>query len=342
MAVIWRGIKYTLLMAVVAVLLSIVWVLIRGSELSPERLQERHYDFDVQSMDIDGVRVHYQDVGEGPVLLLIHSHFFAMTQWDQWVPALSQHYRVIRYDMRSHGLTGPDPVGDYSMASSQQLVQQLLQRLDVDRFSVVGTSLGGNVAFHLAAGLPQRVEKLVLINSGGLKRDNARSGTIPGWVDYAVYLIPRWAYKNFLQWMVIDDQLVTDANVDEFYDMFRRQGNRPGEMERLRDFNVGEPDALLASIAAPTLVLWGEENPQLPSGLAYDFQDRLTNSACVWVKLYPGIGHVLPIESPEEGVTDVLAFLQDKPLPDMRSVSIKAKGQQLVATDTDVVNSVCL
>ncbi len=342
MAVIWRGIKYTFLSILTVSLVAIAWVLIRGSELAPEVVQQRHYDFDVQSMDIDGVKVHYQDVGQGPVLLLIHSHFFSMTQWDDWVPGLSQHYRVIRYDMRSHGLTGPDPVGDYSMASSLRLVQELMKRLEVERYSVVGSSLGGNVAFNLAAATPSSIDKLVLVNSGGLKRDNARSGTIPAWVDYVAYLIPRWAYKKFLLWMIVDDRLVTDASIDAFYDMFRRQGNRPAELERMRDFDVGEPDPILAKITAPTLVLWGEANPQLPSKLAYVFQERLSGSSCVWVKLYPDVGHVLPIESPDEGRADVLAFLQGKPLPDMSQVRIKSGGQLFAASESEQGSAVCL
>lgn len=342
MAVIWRGIKYTFLLILLAILLVVAWVLIRGSDLSPGVVQQRHYDFDVQSMNVDGVDVRYQDVGQGPVVVLIHSHFFAMTQWDEWVPTLSQHFRVIRYDMRSHGLTGPDLAGDYSMASSLRLLKGLLQRLQVDSYSLVGSSLGGNVAFHLAASDPSSIDRLVLINSGGLKRENARSGTIPAWVDYVAYLIPRWAYMKFLQWMIVDDGLVTDGSIDEFYDMFRRQGNRPAELERMRDFDVGEPDSVLARVSASTLVLWGEENPQLPSSLAYRFQQSLTASDCVWVKLYPGVGHVLPVESPAQGREDVLAFLQGKPLPDMSQVSIKAKGQKLVAADEDLVTTACL
>ncbi len=64
---------------------------------------------------IDGVRMHYRDEGAGPVVVLFHANFSNLIDWDPWVDALRDRYRVVRVDMTSHGLTGPDPTGDYSL-----------------------------------------------------------------------------------------------------------------------------------------------------------------------------------------------------------------------------------
>ena len=69
----------------------------------------------------------------------------------------------------------------------------------------------------------------MLINSGGLRHKAAREGTIPQWVTPVFYLLPRSLYRSFLNWMIVDDSLVSDAMVDEFHDMFRREGNRAAD-----------------------------------------------------------------------------------------------------------------
>ena len=273
-------------------------------------LEQRYGGPELRQLDIDGVQLRYQVRGSGPPLLLIHSHYFSMRIWDAWMDTLTPDFTVIRFDMTSHGLTGPEPNADYSMARDLELINRLLQHLEVDRYSVAGSSLGGNMAFHLAAQSPQRVEKLVLINSGGIPRPNSRSsgGSIPFWVDYVSYLVPTRAFRAFLEWMIIDDAPVTDALVQEFHQMFRREGNRFAEFARLRGFKVGDPAPLLAAIRAPTLIMWGRDNPQLPLSQAARFIELMPNARVEQV-IYDGVGHVIPLETPLAGSRDLRDFL---------------------------------
>ncbi len=279
-------------------------------DLPVNELEQRYYSQTVETATVDGVNIRYQEQGTGPVVLLIHSHYFSMNMWDEWMAPLSSRYRVIRFDMTSHGLTGADPSNDYSMARSQQLIEGLLNHLEVDELSIVGSSLGGNMAFTYAANHPDKVNKLVLMNSGGLKRDNARSGTIPAWVDTVFKLLPETLFKKFLSWMIVDDELVSDAMVGEFHDMLRREGNRSAELNRIRSFNIGDPDTVLAKVTAPVQVMWGKGNPQLSYTLTERFKTSLLNAESVNIKIYEGVGHVLPLEIPQQGAADVLTFLE--------------------------------
>ena len=244
-------------------------------------------------------------------LLLIHSHYFNMRMWNDWMPQLRDRFRVIRFDMTSHGLTGPDSRGDYTMDRDLQLIEGLLQHLQVESFSVAGSSLGGNMAFHLASRWPDRVQALVLMNSGGLPRSGSRGnrGTVPDWVDAVSYLVPTMAFHSFLEWMIVDDAIVTPQMSREFHAMFRRQGNRVAEFERLRQFEVGDPDPVLEGVIAPTLVMWGEDNPQLPVAQVEKFEARLTSAQTFESIVYPAVGHVLPLEAPGSGSADLRRFL---------------------------------
>jgi len=293
------------------VLLWVLWSLIAYRDIPVEVLEQRYGAPELSQLEVDGVPLRYRVEGIGPDLLLIHSHYFNMRMWDDWLPLLSHHFRVIRFDMTSHGLTGPEPGSDYSMERDLDLILGLLDHLGVDQFSVAGSSLGGNMAFHLAGRYPERVQRLALINSGGIPRPGSRgtSGTIPGWVDYVTYLVPTTAFRSFLEWMIIDDTLVTDAMVSEFHQMFRRAGNRFAEFNRLRAFKVGDPTDLLASITTPVLLMWGADNPQLPVTQADRFAELLVNAPQLETLVYPGVGHVIPLEIPQQGSRDLLAFM---------------------------------
>lgn len=308
----WRFMLWSLSLIVALAILWVMWSLVAYRDIPVAVLEERYGAPELAQVDIDGVPLRYRVEGEGPPLLLIHSHYFNMRMWNDWIPTLAQQHRVIRFDMTSHGLTGPEPGDRYSMDRDLELILGLLDHLDVDRFAVAGSSLGGNMAFHLAGRYPERVEKLALINSGGIPRKGARGtqGTIPAWVDYMTYLVPTAAFRSFLEWMIIDDAIVTDELVTEFHQMFRREGNRFAEFNRLRSFEVGDPTETLAAVRAPVLLMWGQQNPQLPVTQVDKFEDLLVNADSVERILYPGVGHAIPLEIPAPGSRDLLAFLK--------------------------------
>lgn len=252
------------------------------------------------------------ELGNAPVVLLIHSHYFDSTLFDAWTAVLAQDFTVLRFDMTSHGLSGPDLYNDYSMKRSLELIDGLLDQLEVSELALVGSSLGGNMAFHWAADNPGRTTHLVLVNSGGLKREqNSRRSAagIAQWFYRVFYFVPELAYRQFLQWMIVDDALVSDELVERFHAMFRREGNRFAEMERMRQFDAGDPDQTLARVKTPTLILWGAENPQLPVALVDDFVVRLSAAQRVERIAYPGAGHVLPLEEPQLAAEDIRRFL---------------------------------
>ena len=72
----------------------------------------RHADAASKFVDLDGVRVHYKDEGQGPAILLVHGTFGDLADWDGWVQVLKPRYRVVRLDLPAFGLTGPVPSGN--------------------------------------------------------------------------------------------------------------------------------------------------------------------------------------------------------------------------------------
>lgn len=273
-------------------------------------LEARYMTTASRFLNVDGVRLHYRDEGNGPPLVLIHANFASLLSWDEWVPVLATRYRVLRFDMPGHGLTGPDPTGDYSLERTVELTARFADALGLERFILGGTSLGGTVAIHYAAAHPERVERLALLSPGALEgREMAdRGSALPAAADLLRYITPRALAAYMLRSRFGDPDLVTDELIDRWHDMWLREGQREAILARLGSYSSADIGAATAGVAAPTLILWGEANPQAPVEQAEELRHMLSNAA-VDLRIYPGIGHMAAEEGGAVIAEDLLDWL---------------------------------
>jgi pimeloyl-ACP methyl ester carboxylesterase len=111
---------------------------------------------------VNGINIHYQQAGSGPHLVLIHGLTGSLAAWQwQFVPALSDRFNVLTYDLRGHGHSDMPPSG-YTSADMARDLAALLDERGIDRAHLVGHSFGGLVALHLAALAPERVNGLTI------------------------------------------------------------------------------------------------------------------------------------------------------------------------------------
>ena len=128
-----------------------------------------------RSLTIHGHEVAYRfggpEIAEGaPVLLLIHGMAGSSATWRDVGPALAKGHTVVAPDLLGHGASAK-PRHDYSLGAFASGLRDLLVALRIDRATVVGQSLGGGIAMQFAYQHPERCERLVLVNSGGLGPD---------------------------------------------------------------------------------------------------------------------------------------------------------------------------
>jgi pimeloyl-ACP methyl ester carboxylesterase len=124
----------------------------------------------------------YVDSGSGPVVLFIHGILGSQRQWAHLVDELDDDHRVLMPDLFGHGESAK-PLGDYSLSAHAAAMRDLLDHLDIDRVTLVGHSLGGGIAMQFFYLFPERVDRLVLVSSGGLGREvnvALRAATLPG------------------------------------------------------------------------------------------------------------------------------------------------------------------
>lgn len=113
---------------------------------------------------INSIPVHYEAVGDGRPLLFIHGLGSSTRDWERQIDHFAASYRVVTVDLRGHGQSGK-PDGRYTIGMFSEDVAELIGVLDLAPVSVVGISLGGMVAFQLAADHPDLIDRLVVVNA---------------------------------------------------------------------------------------------------------------------------------------------------------------------------------
>lgn len=268
-----------------------------------------------QFAEIAGMPVHYRDEGprEDPTpLVLLHGTSDSLHAWDGWAAALSPDRRVIRFDLPGFGLTGPPPDDDLTMERYREVLFALLDRLEVRRAILAGNSFGGRIAWTSAIHAPDRVAGLILVDASGLVSEPvevpagfALAG-LPGVREALRNTLPRFLVRMSLQSVYGDPARLTEAEVDRFYEITLREGNRDALIGRFRMSPAGPDVDRIAEIAVPTLILWGAEDRLIPPDAARRWGEAVDGAEVVVLE---GLGHVPHVEDPEASVAAVRGFL---------------------------------
>jgi pimeloyl-ACP methyl ester carboxylesterase len=283
-------------------------------DLERAELEKRYFSSSPQIIDVDGLKVYYKETGPqgAPALLLLHGFGSSLQAWDDWSLKLEQKYRVIRLDLPGFGLTGASPANDYSEEKDLAILTHFVDKLGLEKFSVVGHSMGGKMAWSLAASQPERVQALVLMAPDGFpetKDIGTKPYEVPAIMGLIKFVLPKYLVRKSIEPAFSDADALNDALVNRYFDMLRAPGVRGAILERSNQTIYTDPVPRLKAIKAPTLLIWGEQDQMIPSTNAQSYANVLSNSTTV---LIPKLGHLLQEEQPEKGLAAVMQFLDDQ------------------------------
>ncbi|WP_063065786.1 alpha/beta fold hydrolase [Nocardia violaceofusca] len=272
--------------------------------MSRRAVADDYIDPDSRFAIVEGRNVHYKRAGAGPAVLLLHGSGSSLHCFDEVAAALSSSFDVIRPDLPGFGLTGPRADRDYRIQTYTKTVGAFLDSVGVSKSSVVGNSLGGNIAWNFTLDHPERVDRLVLINATGYPGKSLplalRLARNPIGRVLVRHVASRSATERNLRSAVGSrPSVVDDAMVDRVHAML----TRPGNQEAFIDFaNTDQIDrtAEIPAIAAPTLVL---------RSASVDGQHFTRDIPGSLERIHPSGGHLLPDEDPEWVASALLNFL---------------------------------
>ena len=311
------------LLGVLLMLTAIAVALSRAPDRAPQTLVARWAMPPSDFIEVRGQLVHLRD--EGPrtdplPLLLLHGTGASLHTWDGWASALRATRRVIRIDLPGFGLTGPFSgqytPDDYRGDTYARFVLDVLDTLHVPRAVIGGNSLGGEVAWRAVTLAPQRFDKLILVDSSGyaFAPDDVplgfRVARIPLLNRLSEHLLPRAVVAASLRSVYGDPAGVSDELVDRYFELTLREGNRRALRLRLQQLQMGEQAGRIATLALPTLVLWGGRDRLVPPDNARRFAADIRGATLI---VFDTLGHVPQEEDPARTAASVIDFLERKP-----------------------------
>jgi pimeloyl-ACP methyl ester carboxylesterase len=236
--------------------------------LASEGLCAQSATLRAESVDVNGMRLHYRVGGTGPPLLLLHGFTGAGVWWNPVVERLAENYTTIVPDLPGHGRSegGPDPYRFDEVATD---VYSLMDRLGIARFRAVGYSGGGIVLIHMATQEPGRIEAMAVVAAPHIHS----SATILGFPPFENHPTQ---VRDF--WLEVHPG--GEAQVRRLIASFH------GLSKCVEQIDV--PPEKLSNIEARTLIVLGDRDPVVPVPLALEMYQAIPNAA-LW--MIPMQGH---------------------------------------------------
>ncbi len=278
-----------------------------------------------QKVLLHGHDLSYVDSGSGPAVLFIHGILGSQRQWEHLVDTMDDDHRVLVPDLFGHG-DSAKPMGDYSLSSHAATMRDLLDHLGIDKVTLVGHSLGGGIAMQFFYLFPERVERLVLVSSGGLGREVnlvLRAATLPGAAPVLsvaasapvlsrVEALSRGASK--VGWR-------PGSDISAIWRGFSSLGDRESRRAFLATTravidiggqSISAHDHLEGSLPIATMIVWGSKDRMIPAWHAISAQRAIPECR---VELFEGAGHFPHLDDPDRFARLLRGFIASGAAP---------------------------
>jgi pimeloyl-ACP methyl ester carboxylesterase len=257
-------------------------------------------------VDVDGVRVHYQEAGDehAPAMILIHGFASSTLVWSKvFLKLADAGYRVIALDMLGYGYSAKPRKGEYTIAGQAKLLMRLLDRLGIPRAIFVGSSYGGAVAATCALDYPDRVEKLILVGAVNNNRPLAftlmRLFGSPVFGDVVSPLLigsRRLLRRRMKRVYDRHSWALDEKRVDARHLPLRAAGTQRAIIRTVRSWDAERISRDAHLIKQPALLLWGENDLDIPLADGERLHAQIPGSRLI---VFLNCGHIPHEEYPE-------------------------------------------
>jgi pimeloyl-ACP methyl ester carboxylesterase len=256
-------------------------------------------------LTVDGSKIRYIKAGSSKrSLILVHGLGASAERWEQVIPHFSKNFTVYVPDLIGFGQSDKPNV-DYTVDFFSDFVKAFSKSLGIDKSTIIGSSLGGQIAVDYVTKDQQSVDKLVLVSPAGAMKQSTPA--LDAYVMAALYPDPTTA-KNAFTMMTGNNKDVPDVIVNDFVQRMRMPNAKFAFMSTLLGLkNAPEISTMLELIHVPTLIVWGSLDPVIPVKYAEYFVKKIQDCRFYQIE---NCGHTPYVEDPKEFSKIVLDFLK--------------------------------
>lgn len=260
-------------------------------------------------LSIQGKDIYYEIHGEGEPLVILNGIMMSTGSWTSFIDAFTENNKLVLVDFIDQGQS--DKVEDfYSQDLHVEMLNELLDKLGLDKVHLLGISYGGEVAQRFTLKYEEKLLSLVLANTTSYT-NNILKDIGEGWIHAAKtydgstffkatmpYIYSPEFYEENINWLKVREETFSKATKKEWYQGFIRL------VRSAEDFNITKE---ISKIKVPTLIIGAEYDATTPIRYQEEMQRRIANSKLVIIK---GSGHASMYEKPYEFTSIVLGFIQ--------------------------------
>jgi len=273
---------------------------------------------DGKLINIKGINIRYTVRGSGAPVLLLHGIGEFLEIWWSNIEPLSEHFTVYAMDLPGHGLSDK-PAINYTLPFINEFLSDFMGEMGIEHAHFIGHSLGGIIALSMATNLPEKVDKLVLVDCGGLARETPfmyRLAAIPLVGELLVKPTVKSSMRRRIEGAFYNPDVVTEEMVEKSYEFMKMPEVKRAMLKIMRN-NVGlrglYPESIMTDklhlVKAPTLLIHGEQDTLIPLAHARNAAKLIPNAR---LEVLKECGHVPHIEKTTEFNKIVIEFLKSE------------------------------
>jgi pimeloyl-ACP methyl ester carboxylesterase len=264
---------------------------------------------------VDNIRVHYQEAGfaSRPPVILIHGFTASTLVWSEvLLPIAEAGFRVIAPDLMGFGFSEKPRAGEYTIENHAEMIIGLMDKLGLERATLIGSSYGGAIAATCALSHPDRVERLVMV--GAVSNDDIKrrllmrlaASPFMGELISPFLLDLRWMIKRHLQKNIVGNVgWFDDKRVAAYHLPLRAVDTQRAALSMLRRWSAEQIREKAHLIKQPTLLIWGEQDQEIPLSDGRRLLQEIERARLI---VFRHCGHLPQEEYPEEFAQLVVDF----------------------------------
>lgn len=254
-----------------------------------------------QSVQVNGLQVRYEVVGAGEPLVMVHGLSESTRLWYRNVFALAENYRVYLVDLPGFGMMRKFHQ-HFNLLEAGAWLSGWMQAVELENVYLVGHSMGGYISMTVAVASPEKIKRLVLVDSIGISAGLPVERLVPLALRAIRHSVPGL-------WFCIG------------YDYLR--AGPAMVMNAARQIVELDASAIVASVGVPTLLIWGEKDDLVPCTLGYQLHERVAGARLLVMR---GANHFCMYEQPREFNRALSAFLRGEDIGVEVALGSKPEG----------------
>jgi pimeloyl-ACP methyl ester carboxylesterase len=314
----WKTYGYAVLAMVVVFLLGavVVWQRPLAVIEAMTRARLAYGGFHGEYTTIRGNRIHYYEGGSGAPVVLVHGLGSRAEDWANLMPQLKEAgFHVYAIDLLGYGRSAQPGNATYSIPEEAQYVEDFLAQRGQEKVSLVGWSMGGWVAARVALDRPERIARLVLCDSAGIRFE-------PDFTvfDFEPNTVP--AVRHLYRMLMPQPTDLPDFLARDMVRKFKQLNWVVDRSARSMFQGNDLLDGRLGKLQMPTLIIWGKQDRLIPLATGVSMHEQITHSV---LEIYDGCGHLAPGQCAARIGPRLIDFLKGKP-PQSQAISEIGSG----------------